>query len=573
MAIRETLNAKPVTLADVLSNGKRYIVPPFQRDYAWEEPEWSELWADLEELSRATSDRENHYLGAIVLQPTGVRSDSNIIDGQQRLVTLSLLALAVIRSIDILARQGQDPDNNRERARILREKFVSTKDSASLQHRSRLKLNDNDNSFYQTYLVQGVEPSRPAALKGSEGRLYKAFAYFSGKVTSLLGAQASGSQLASFLEETVAVRLRFIEIVVEDDDTAFTVFETLNARGVALGTADLLKNFVFSIAAKGGRSDLEQARIWWDQILRLVPMDQVATFLFHKLAGSVPELREKRVFAEVKHIVPLRKTVFEFLREMKEAAEIYAALDDPNSEFWSEFPEAKRHVRVLELLRVEQSRPVVLAAIPRLAERPEKVARLLRNLVIISLRAKVARVNTGDLQRVYHVTAQKIERGELKSPLAIARSLSPIMPSDDEFRTSFGQLSLDPKGPNKRLVRYLLAELEAAFGGQVIDFDASDATIEHILPENPGEGWEAFSAEDRLRDVRRLGNLTPLEGALNRGLGTAIYARKRIIYERSRYCMTQQIDVTEWTPGSIRVRQQKMAEMAALIWKIESEEQ
>jgi hypothetical protein len=56
--------------------------------------------------------------------------------------------------------------------------------------------------------------------------------------------------------------------VVEDDETAFTVFETLNSRRVALGTADLLKNFVFSTAAKGGQDDLEQARIWWDQIVR-----------------------------------------------------------------------------------------------------------------------------------------------------------------------------------------------------------------------------------------------------------------------------------------------------------------
>jgi hypothetical protein len=102
MPIRETLTAKPVSLAEVLSNGKRYSVPRFQRDYAWAESEWAELWADICDVHRAAPDT-NHYLGALVLQP-GERGDSRIIDGQQRLVTLSVLALAVIKRIDELAR-------------------------------------------------------------------------------------------------------------------------------------------------------------------------------------------------------------------------------------------------------------------------------------------------------------------------------------------------------------------------------------------------------------------------------------------------------------------------------------
>jgi hypothetical protein len=569
MPIRGTLAAKPVTLAEVLSNGKRYIVPPFQRDYAWDTDEWSELWADILEVHKAPTEA-NHYLGALVLQPTGERSDSKIIDGQQRLVTLSLLALAVIGRIQRLSDQKQDAQNNLERVRLLREKFVSTKDSASLQHRSRLVLNDHDNPLYQTYLLQGLTPSRPSALKGSEARLYRAFQYFDAAVVKLFGADAPGAELAGFLETSVALRLRFIEIVVEDDETAFTVFETLNSRGVALGTADLLKNFVFATAAKGGQDDLKQARLWWDQIVSLVPMDQVATFLFHKLSSRVIDMREKRVFTEVKAIVP--KQVFDFLRETKEAAEIYAALDDPRGDFWADFSESRRQVQVLEILRVEQCRPVILAAWPRLADKPEKLARLLWNLVVVSLRASVARVNTGDLQRAYHGVAYKVEHGELKSPLAIARGLSAVTPQDDDFKAAFSQLVLDPRGPRKRLVRYLLSELEVGFGGQRIDFDSSDATVEHILPENAGNGWDSFSYEDRQRDVRRLGNLTPLEHLLNKGVGNADFGRKREAYERSRYHLTKSIDQAEWTPAAVRARQARMADLAVTIWRIDDAE-
>lgn len=572
MPIREALNASPATLADVLGNGKRYLVPPFQRDYAWDETEWSELWTDIQELGNQASDLGNHYLGALVLQPTGNRGEMNIIDGQQRLVTLSLLSLAVIVRIEQLAKTGHETDDNRERARLLRERFVSTKDPASLQHRSRLRLNATDNGFYQTYLVQGVVPPRPRALKGSEARLYRAYTYFEQALGRHLGANAGGSELAGFLEDVVANRLRFIEIVVEDDETAFLVFETLNARGVALGTVDLLKNYVFAVASKGGASDLEQARLLWERILRLVPMPEVASLLFHKLAATVPDLREKRVFSEVKRLVPRERSVFDFLRDLHVAAEVYSALDDPNDDFWADFPDARKNVRVLSILGAHQYRPVILAAFNRFSDRPERIARLLRNLVVIAVRAAVFRVNTGDLQRGNQSTAIRIERGELKSPLAISRALAGITPSDDEFRAAFAVLTIDPRGARKRWLRYLMAELEGAAGGHPIDFESADVTIEHILPENAGAGWEAFSAEDRVRDVTRLGNLTPLEHGRNKALGASDFERKRIVYQQSRYELTKGVTATEWTPAAVRARQEALADLAVRVWRIEAED-
>jgi hypothetical protein len=573
MPIREELTASPATLADILSNGKRYAVPMFQRDYAWDETEWSELWADIRELGTATGEAGNHYLGALVLQPTGQRGLMNIIDGQQRLVTLSLLSLAIILRVEQLAKNGgPDARDNVERARLLRERFVSTKDSASLQHRSRLELNATDNGFYQNYLVQGVPPPRPGALKGSEKRLHRAFVFFDEAVRKHLGEDAGGSVLARFLEEVIAPRLRFISITVQDDETAFAVFETLNARGVALGSADLLKNFVFAMAAKGGSSDLDQARLLWEGILRLVPMPQVASLLFHKLAATVPDLREKRVFSEVKRLVPHEQSVFEFLRELRAAADVYSALDDPNDEFWVDFPEARKSVLVLAILGAHQYRPVILAAYQRFTAQPEKLSRLLRSLVMICVRATVVRVNTGDVQRANQSTAIRIARGELKSPHAIARALGDITPSDDEFRAQLAVLSVDPKGGQRRWLRYLLGELEAAAGGQTINFELGDATMEHILPENPGSGWEAFAPEDRLRDTTRLGNFTPLEHSLNVGLGAADYDRKRAAYERSGYALTRGIVAKEWTPATLRARQEVLADLAVSVWRVESRE-
>jgi len=586
MAIRENLTASPATLGDVLSNGKRYVVPMFQRDYAWDETEWADLWSDIVAIAQE-GEGAHHFLGALVLQPSRDDATLNIIDGQQRLVTLSVLALALITRVEQLPSAEPERSDNRDRARLLRERFVSTKDPSSLQHHSRLKLNASDNGFYQTYLVQGQRPARPRTLKGSEARLNRCFEYFERQLESFPGAAADGAGLAHFLNHVLANRLRFIEIRVENDETAFSVFETLNARGVALGTSDLVKNYLFANAARGGAGDLEQARLHWDRLMRAIPAEKVASLLFHKLSGEVRGLRERRVFVEVKRLVPLDdagartapeqgrdgRTVFQFLRSLESAAEIYTALEEPTDDFWQQYaPQAKRWVRVLSTLRAEQYKPVALAAFDRFADRPEKLARLVEILAVLSVRATIAKVNTGDLQRAYQEVAYRIGQGELKSPAAIGRALAGVTPADDEFRSAFETLELDPKGHRKRLLRYVLVELERASGGQSMDLDAADFTVEHILPENPGEGWGAFSFEERMRDVVRVGNLTPLESGLNRAVGAAGFERKREVYAQSRYALTRGITGEEWTPEALRARQAAMAALAVGIWRVPLEE-
>ncbi len=222
---------------------------------------------------------------------------------------------------------------------------------------------------------------------------------------------------------------------------------------------------------------------------------------------------------------------------------------------------------MLAVLGAQQYRPVILAAYPVLAARPEKFARLLRSILVIAVRATVVRVNTGDVQRANQSVAVRIARGELKSPNAIARALGEITQTDDAFRSAFAVLDVDPKGPRKRWLRYLLGELEAASGGAVIDWDVGDVSIEHVLPENPAT-WDAFSHEDRLLGTR-LGNLTPLERAVNAQLGSAPFDAKRAAYQKSRYALTRSIVAEEWTPESIRARQAQLAELATKVWRMD----
>ena len=100
MAVNNLLDTSTVSFSDIIGNGKLYEVPAYQRDYSWKEDHWEDLWNDI--LSIVEND-SIHYMGSIVLQNGGDKQFT-VIDGQQRLATLSLIVLAVIQNINQLIR-------------------------------------------------------------------------------------------------------------------------------------------------------------------------------------------------------------------------------------------------------------------------------------------------------------------------------------------------------------------------------------------------------------------------------------------------------------------------------------
>ncbi|MBK7985892.1 MAG: DUF262 domain-containing protein [Ignavibacteria bacterium] len=261
MADKNLMTPSTTSLSGLLGNGITYKVPIFQRDYSWKEDNWNDLWEDIKILLNSGKD---HYMGAVVLQKVGEKKFL-VIDGQQRFTTLSLLALAVIKRIQDLIDSGTEPENNRERISELRRGFLGQKDPASLHYSSKLFLNENNDPFYQRNLLQLISPQNERTLIDSDRLLWQAFSYFYNKIGELL-PNASGAELATFLSKSVGDKTMFIKIEVEDELSAYTLFETLNYRGVDLTVTDLLKNYLFSLITP---SDLRIAKdIWKKWLLR-----------------------------------------------------------------------------------------------------------------------------------------------------------------------------------------------------------------------------------------------------------------------------------------------------------------
>lgn len=565
MAASNLLGTRTISFLELVGNGKTYKVPPYQRDYSWSEEQWEDLWADVVDL-RSKSET-SHYMGALVVDSKSDR-DFQVIDGQQRLATLSLLALAVVAKLHCMAEAGVEPDANRERAAGLRTRFIGEKDPASLVESSKLFLNETDDAFYQDYLVQLRSPLNPRGLPRSNRLLWECFIYFK-KQLDLQGIfEVNGEILAALLSETVGRQLMFILITVDDELNAYTVFETLNARGLELSTTDLLKNYIFSRART--EADLNALRRRWRALIGTIRQEQFPELLRYHLQVEIPMVRSVRIFKIVRERVKTPADVFGLMDQLESRAELFIAVGDPNHGYWSERPGCKAAVRELAVFRVRQMMPLLFAAWEHFSE--DDFERVLRFVSVLSFRyTVVSRLNPSALESEYHRAAKEISEGRATRAGQVARHLSSVYVADDRFEQDFARLEFLASGQRKKISRYVLARLETSLSGRALDWDTDPGSIEHVLPQNPTGKWEAeFPADKWDASIYRIGNLTLLEGPLNRAVGQGAYEQKVPVYAESKYGLTLDLLAyapAEWTPAHVDARAERLAARAVHLWR------
>ncbi|MFM6517600.1 MAG: DUF262 domain-containing protein, partial [Microcystis panniformis] len=175
--------------------------------YSWTEEEWDDLWRDIEN-TLSPEGESSHYMGYLVLQSNDSKN-FDIIDGQQRLTTLSIIILSVLANLKKLIDQKTDAEKNQKRMDQLRNSFIGYLDPVTLIPRSKLNLNRNNNSLYQNYLVP-LLPSPKRNLKVTEHQMRKAYEWFESKIGS---DYKTGEELAKFIDQ-LSDKLFFTVITV-----------------------------------------------------------------------------------------------------------------------------------------------------------------------------------------------------------------------------------------------------------------------------------------------------------------------------------------------------------------------
>lgn len=558
------LNTQTTTYRDLVGNGRIFRVPPYQRDYSWQVEHWEDLWEDIQTLS--ARPEESHYMGALVVEGKSDR-EFQIIDGQQRLATLSIFALSVIRKLCSLG-TGVGAEEHVQRANVLRTMFIGAKDPASLIESSKLFLNHNDDGFYQDYLVQLRTPTNPRGLSKSNRLLYDCLQYFSQKIDEYCVGEKCGEAYANLLATTAGSQLMFILITVDDELNAYTVFETLNARGLELSSTDLLKNYLFSRLKVV--TELEALQRRWRSLISTVRQELFPEFLRYHMLCKYPKIRSQRLYKLVRDSVKTPDQVFTLINDLEHRAELFAAMSDSEHGYWVEYPACKQYVQEIKLFRVRQMMPLLFTAWEALPR--DRFASILKIVSVVSFRYTiVAGRNTNKLEPVYHAAAKAIAELKVKTCAEVFAVLREIYVDDDDFVQLFSSFIVDTSGQRKALAKYILAKLESDLSNAQASIDANAGTIEHVLPENPAAEWdEQFPRDKWERYVYRLGNLTLLESNINRDIGNALYRDKVVEYRRSAYRLTQEISKHTdegWNPSSVEKRQSHMARRAAHLWR------
>jgi hypothetical protein len=402
----------------------------------------------------------------------------------------------------------------------------------TLETRSKLSLNRNNNAYFQNYIVPLSDlPVR--GFKGSEHSLRRAFEWYEKHLRDWIKQDQSdaGVAIATFIE-SMCDRLFFTVITVNDELNAYKVFETLNARGVRLSSTDLLKNYLFSVLHKDAPHPHEMQRLEdrWEAIVTRLGGESFTEFVRSHWNSRYSFVRTPNLFRTIKSTITSRGKVFEFLRDMDADLDNYLAITNPEAAA-ALTPDLRRLLLQLKMFRVRQPYPLLLAAW-RVLELDQFKALLNACVVAVFRYNVIANLPTNEQEGVYHIAAQKLL--EVKSPSAIdgIRALAPIYPSDDSFKAYFSEkIVKTTDSRNNKVMRYILTKLEYQHSERSADMDELNVTIEHVLPQSPKEGWEQFSEEDLEAMTYRIGNMTLLERPLNKEIENFSYSAKHSVFD------------------------------------------
>jgi len=565
-------NTTNATFRQLIGNGQSYCVPPFQRDYSWTEDEWDDLWQDITALFELEGETV-HYMGYLVLQ-TSDQKRFDIIDGQQRITTISVMILAGLAHLQDLVDAGLDAENNAKRKEQLQSSFIGYLDPVSLVSRSKLELNRHNNRFYQTYLVP-LEKLPQRGLNASEHQLRKAFVWFKERMKDRCKTTAeSGRNLAAFVDSLVD-RLFFTVITVTDELNAFKVFETLNARGVRLSATDLLKNYLFSVISGKDthETELKALEDRWERIVGLLGSESFPEFLRVFWNSRNRLVRKSDLFKTIRKQITSKEAAFGLLRDLDHASAVYAGLRDPQDPAWNR--EEKQAIAQLMMFNVSQPLAMLMACHAAFFEQDRAgFTRIVRSVAVVAFRYNViCNLQAHEQERLYNEMAQKITGGIYTGPVDVIAALNQIYPDDNQFKAAFAEKELrTTNNRNKKVVRYILFEIERQQSGQEFDFESATYNLEHILPEHPFQAWDHIEENRQDRLIYRIGNMTPLEAGKNRDAGNREYAAKRSVYQHSTFHITRAVaeHYDTWNEHKIEARQKQLASVAAGIWKIDT---
>ncbi len=561
--MQNTFEAKEVALGKLFDNDYLFRMPVYQRPYSWTPEETEELLNDLLGAMEDETTAEPYFLGSIVLIARPDSRKHEVIDGQQRLTTLTML-FCVLRELT-------DDDDKRssldERIRERRDVFAGRRDRFRLEIRERDQDFFHDNVQVSGKIADFVEKGS-VHVSDSRKLIFDNAHFLYSKLSGLSHEQRDA------LSQFVITRCYLVVVSAYNRDSAHRIFSVLNARGRDLTPTDILKSDVIG-EIPGNRAD-EYTNLWED-IEDELGRDKFRELFAHIFVIETGNRFHRELSKAFKEDVLVRVNGIEFVDETlvpyAKAFKVVTGVEEYESNVHAE--DVNRMLGYLNRLDNEDWIPVAMVFYDKHKDAPATLLRLLTELD----RLAYAMLVIGTRRDPRILRYRPVLSSALREESDLAETIEKIQLSDDERRDVVALLD-DPiyrPRPVSRFARPLLLRLDSVLArADGATYDHKIITVEHVLPQSPDDESEwvrTFNEDDREEWTHRLANLVLLSRSKNSRANNYDFRRKKTEYfQRSNVTnfaiTTQVVSETAWTPRVLKRRQEALIDALKTEWRL-----
>lgn len=503
------LQAGETTLNKLLNTSRQFIVPIFQRNYSWQKSQYEQLWFDILRASKF-KEKQNHFIGSIVYidmgTPAGRPQQLLLIDGQQRLTTISILLCAIKDYV-----QKFNLETKLINLAKIKNQFLYNSDEID-EDKYKLLLNVQDKETYIKLIDNTIfTVNKPAT------NIIKCYEFFYEHIEDFIKQDGQIDEIYAGI-----FKLSLVSISLDkDSDNPQMIFESMNSTGKDLSQTDLLRNYLLMDLTPEKQTRLYKT--YWKPMEELFGEDIykndvnkfdyfIRDFLTLKSdTGYICKINN--VYENFKrYYLDNNCEKFAVLKDLFTYAKYYACIDllqekdDELKLYWQEFKKLDSHVVYPFLLKLydDYSRQILIK---------EDFKKILQVVISYLWRRAICEIPTNSLSKTFATLYQAVDKEDYVNSIIKAfvfKSTYKRFPSDYEVREKLQTKDIY----HFRLRKYLLEALENYYHKEPIDLNTANYTIEHIMPQNIEHNllWQQMLGEDwqevHSLYLHTLGNLT-----------------------------------------------------------------
>lgn len=552
------MEAKECKIQDILTENKRYIIPPYQRPYSWQLENVEQLLEDITQSHEAKEDE--YFIGSMICINNGSNT-YEVVDGQQRLTTLSLILLQIKNAVQ---HQGVCDD--------LQKRILPIDVYSEESHEPRLTVRKKEFDFYTQYILQNNLDYKPDKSSDTEKRFIE-----NNEIIKKYLSTFSEQYLKDFAKY-ILQNVFIVFVTTEDVSSSFRLFNVLNNRGLSLSNADLLKNTLFESASKSSNNKKSaQVESAWLEIEDLIGVAKLDKFL---TLNKISEKKDRnRVLSKgfdsysESLLQDFNNDAVNMSMALLHSAKNYIKIIE--SDFQD--PKIKKIIELLLIIHSDEWIPPVMAFLNRMTkiENPNynEFYSFVRVFEKVYMHGWIKKQIKSQRESVCYSALVAINNGfnfdKIKENIEYHAD-------NNGFSECLDNDIYEPTQNQVNLTKAILLRLDSEHqDDSVVKTYNGRITIEHVLPQKLSNSYwtERFTKEQHIRWIHKLGNLTLISGSKNSEAQNSDFFKKKSIYEktnnRSSFDITKEICLHDnWNVSVIKERHEKMKKILENLWLV-----